>query len=150
PLTLAIIDGMLVRIGQERYIIPTLSIVEAIRPKKDAIATIVTKGEMLKIRDRLIPLFRLATLFKVDVPPQDPTEGIVIVVEDSGKMTGILVDELLGQQSTVIKSLGASMKGLPGVSGGSIMADGRVGIIIDVAGIIKLATAASSSEQIER
>ncbi len=144
PLTLAIIDGMLVGIGEERYIIPTLSIVESIRPRIEDISTIVGRGEMIKIRDNLIPLFRLANLFDVEGAKQDPTEGIVIVVEDSGKMTGLLVDELLGQQSTVIKSLGASMKGLLGISGGSIMSDGRVGIILDIAGIVKLATSKST------
>ena len=145
PLTLAIIDGMLIRISTERFIIPTLSIVEAVRPKKEDLTTIVNRGEMIRVRDKLIPLFRLAHLFKIGGSLQNPEEGIVIVVEDSGKMTGIFVDELLGQQSTVIKSLGASMKGLTGISGGSIMSDGRVGIIIDIAGIIKLATAVSGA-----
>jgi two-component system chemotaxis sensor kinase CheA len=139
PLTLAIIDGMLVRIGCERYIIPTLSIVEAVRPEHDSITSLVNRGEMITIRDNIIPLFRLGALFSIADARQDPAEGIVIVVEDSGKMAGILVDELLGQQSIVIKSMGATMKGLPGVSGGSILSDGRVGIIIDVAGIVKLA-----------
>ena len=139
PLTLAIIDGMLVLIGTERYIIPTLSIVEAVRPERESITSLANRGEMISIRDKIIPLFRLATLFGIEDARQDPAEGIVIVLEDSGKMAGILVDELLGQQSIVIKSMGASMKGLPGVSGGSILSDGRVGIIIDVAGIVKLA-----------
>ncbi|MBN2106478.1 MAG: chemotaxis protein CheA [Deltaproteobacteria bacterium] len=143
PLTLAIIDGMLVRIGSERYIIPTLSIVEAVRPEHDSITSLVNRGEMITIRDNIIPLFRLGTLFSIADARQDPAEGIVIVVEDSGKMAGILVDELLGQQSIVIKSMGATMKGLPGVSGGSILSDGRVGIIIDVAGIVKLAMSGS-------
>ncbi len=143
PLTLAIIDGMLVRIGSERYIIPTLSIVEAVRPEHDSITSLVNRGEMITIRDNIIPLFRLGTLFNIADARQDPAEGIVIVVEDSGKMAGILVDELLGQQSIVIKSMGATMKGLPGVSGGSILSDGRVGIIIDVAGIVKLAMSGS-------
>jgi two-component system chemotaxis sensor kinase CheA len=140
PLTLAIIDGMLVRIGDERYIIPTLSIVESIRPRKEDITTVIGKGTMINIRDNLIPLFSLGNLFKIEGAKVDPTESLVIVVEDSGKMTGLLVDELLGQQSTVIKSLGDALKGLPGMSGGSILSDGSVGIILDVAGIVKLAT----------
>lgn len=147
PLTLAIIDGMMVRIGDERYIIPTLSIVEAVRPQAHEVTTVVNRGEMLHLRDRLIPLFRLSRLFHIPNALEDPSQGIVIVVEDSGKMTGVLVDELLGQQSTVIKSLGAFMSGLVGISGGSIMSDGRVGIIIDVAGIIKLATAQNEAYQ---
>ncbi len=139
PLTLAIIDGMLVRIGAERYIIPTLSIVEAIRPDDSALTTLVKHGEMITIREKVMPFFRLSELFQIPDSRTSPSDGIVIVVEDSGKMAGILVDELLGQQSIVIKSMGASMKGLQGVSGGSILSDGRVGIIIDVAGIVKLA-----------
>jgi two-component system chemotaxis sensor kinase CheA len=138
PLTLAIIDGMLVRIGEERYIIPTLSIVESVRPKIEDVNSIANKGEMIVIRDKMIPLFRLADLFKIKGAQQCIDDSIVIVVEDSGRMTGIMVDELLGQQSTVIKSLGA-LKGLTGISGGSIMSDGSVGIILDIAGIVKLA-----------
>jgi len=138
PLTLAIIDGMLVRIGTERYIIPTLSIVESIRPRPDDITTVVNRGEMVAVRDKLIPLLRLAELFHIGDAAQVIENCIVIVVEDSGRLTGILVDELLGQQSTVIKSLGA-LKGLAGISGGSIMTDGSVGIILDIAGVVKLA-----------
>ncbi len=140
PLTLAIIDGLLVRIGTEKYIIPTLSVVKSIRPSLEDLTTIINKGEMIKIREDLIPLFRLHKLFNIESAKTEVSEGIVIVVEDSGKMTGLLVDELLGQQSTVIKNLGASMKGLAGISGGSILSDGQVGLILDVAGIIKLAT----------
>jgi two-component system chemotaxis sensor kinase CheA len=146
PLTLAIIDGMLVRIGDERYIIPTLSIVESVRPCVEDITTVVNKGEMIAIRDRLIPLFRLADLFKIKRTTHRIEDSIVIVVEDSGRMTGIMVDELLGQQSTVIKSLGA-LKGLTGISGGSIMTDGSVGIILDIGGIVKLATGEKNIEK---
>jgi len=144
PLTLAIIDGMLVGVGRERYIVPTLSIVESIRPSREDLNTIANRGEMIQIRDRLIPLFRLSNLFRIEGAKDDPTEGLIIVVEDSGNMTGILVDELLGQQSTVIKSLGDTLKGLPGISGGSIMSDGKVGLILDIAGIVKLATTENS------
>jgi len=129
---------MLVRIGEERYIIPTLSIVESVRPSLDDINSIANKGEMVVIRDKMIPLFRLSELFQIKGANQCIEDSIVIVVEDSGRKTGIMVDELLGQQSTVIKSLGA-LKGLTGISGGSIMSDGSVGIILDIAGIVKLA-----------
>ena len=124
----------------EKYIIPTLSIVKSVRPAPDDISTVINRGEMIKIRDALIPLFRLSDLFNIENAKTDSTEGIVIIVEDSGKLTGLLVDELLGQQATVIKNLGASMKGITGISGGSILSDGQVGLILDVAGIIKLAT----------
>ena len=147
PLTLAIIDGMLVRIGTERYIIPTLSIVKSIRPCPEDVTTVVNKGEMVAVRDTLIPLLRLARLFDIRDAVQNIEDGIVIVVEDSGRMTGLLVDELLGQQSTVIKSLGA-LKGMAGISGGSIMTDGSVGIILDIAGVVKLAFGDNAIEQV--
>ena len=150
PLTLAIIDGMLVRIGNEKYIIPTLSIVKSVRPAPDEISTVINRGEMIKIRDALIPLFRLSDLFNIKNAKTDLTEGIVIVVEDSGKLTGLLVDELLGQQSTVIKNLGASMKGIVGISGGSILSDGHVGLILDIAGIIKIATTAGENDIVNK
>jgi len=140
PLTLAIIDGMLVLTGSERFIIPTLSIVKAIKPKAEDILTIAERGEMVRLRDNLVPMYRLSSLFDINDAKKNAEEAIVIVVEDSGKLAAILVDELLGQQSTVIKSLGATLKGLPGISGGSIMSDGKVGIIVDVGGIIALAT----------
>ena len=150
PLTLAIIDGMLVRIGNEKYIIPTLSIVKSVRPAPEDISTVINRGEMIKIRDDLIPLFRLSDLFNIKNAKTDLTEGIVIVVEDSGKLTGLLVDELLGQQSTVIKNLGASMKGITGISGGSILSDGQVGLILDIAGIIKLATTSGENDIVNK
>lgn len=150
PLTLAIIDGMLVRIGDERYIIPTLSIVQSIRPAMEDVTTVINRGEMVKIREDLIPLFRLSKLFNIANAATDLSDGIVIVVEDSGKMTGLLVDELLGQQSTVIKNLGASMKGLTGISGGSILSDGQVGLILDIAGIVKLATQSDGTDIVNK
>ncbi len=148
PLTLAIIDGMILRIGSERYIIPTLSIVEALRPKPQDVHTVAKKGEMIKVRDKLIPLFRLYKLFKIEGANTEPTESIIVIVEDSGKMTALLADELLGQQSIVIKNLGASMEGLTGISGGSIMSDGKVGVILDVAGIVRLATSKTENQKI--
>ncbi|HOZ46091.1 MAG TPA: chemotaxis protein CheA [Candidatus Hydrogenedentes bacterium] len=140
PLTLAIIDGMVVRVGQERYIIPTLSIVTSLRPDAKALSTVVNRGEMLMLQGELIPVIRLGRLFNTDHPHGDLTEAIITVVETDGRRTGLVVDEILGQQQTVIKSLGESMRGLSGIAGGAIMADGRVGLILDVGGLVKLAS----------
>jgi two-component system chemotaxis sensor kinase CheA len=140
PLTLAIIDGMVVRIGLERYIIPTLSIVMSIRPDASQLSTVVGRGEMLSLQGQLLPLFRLARLFGISDATQELTDGIVMVVEDEGRRTGLLVDEILGQQQIVIKSLGEAMQGLLGVAGGAIMPDGRVGLILDVSGVVRLAS----------
>lgn len=140
PLTLAIIDGMVVRVSSERYIIPTLSIVQSMRPRPDEVSTVFRRGEMLKVQGDLIPLFRLDSLFVIDGAGQEVTQSTVVVVEDDGKKTGLMVDELLGQQQIVIKPLGEVLQGTPGLSGGAIMPDGQVGLILDIGALVRLAT----------
>lgn len=137
PLTLAIIDGMVVRVGKERYILPTLSIITSLRPPRGALTTVLGRGELLTFHDELIPIARLHHVFAVDGAETNLTAGIIVIVESDGKRTGLLVDELIGQQQIVIKSLGDSMRGIPGLAGGAIMPDGRVGLILDVGGIVK-------------
>lgn len=141
PLTLAIIQGMLVRVGRERYIIQLLAIRESFRPDKSMLTTVVGRGEMIAIRGELLPLFRLSRLFTTPGAIEDPTQAIVVVVEDGNNRVGLLVDDLLGQQQTVIKSLSDAFAHLPGISGASIMSDGHVGLILDIGGIVKIATA---------
>ena len=141
PLTLAIIQGMLVRVGRERYIIQLLAIRESFRPDKSMLTTVVGRGEMISIRGELLPLFRLSRLFTSPDAIEDPTQAIVVVVEDGSNRVGLLVDDLLGQQQTVIKSLSDAFAHLPGLSGASIMSDGHVGLILDIGGIVKIATA---------
>lgn len=138
PLTLAIIDGMVVRVGGERYTIPTLSITQLIRPSREHITTVVGCGEMLSLQGSLIPLIRLSRLFETPHAIEDVTQGVVVIVENAGERVGLLVDEVLGQQQTVIKSLGESLHGVPGISGGAIMPDGEIGLILDVKGVIDL------------
>jgi two-component system chemotaxis sensor kinase CheA len=140
PLTLAIIDGIIVRIGTERYVLPTLSVVESVRPTQEEIPTVLNRGEMISIRGKLLPLFRISELFGIQGAVEDPTEALVVVVEDEGERTGLLVDDLIGHQQIVIKNLGESTGNITGISGGAIMADGKVGLILDIAGIIKLTT----------
>ncbi len=140
PLTMAIIDGMLVRVGSERYILPLLSIIQSFQPTRDMLATVAGRGETLPFRGRLVPMFRLGRLFSVSEAVTDPTQGIAIVVEDAGRQAALLVDELLGQNQTVIKTLGTAMGSIPGVAGASIMSDGQPGLIIDVSGVVRMAT----------
>ncbi len=140
PLTMAIIDGMLVRVGSERYILPLLSIIQSFQPTKDMLATVAGQGETLPFRGRLVPMFRLSSLFSVSDAAADPTQGIAVVVEDAGRQAAILVDELQGQNQTVIKSLGSAMGSIPGIAGASIMSDGQPGLIIDVSGVVRMAT----------
>jgi two-component system, chemotaxis family, sensor kinase CheA len=139
PLTLAIIDGMVVRVGSETYVIPTVSIIRSIRPGKNDLATVLNQGEIITLQGSLIPLFRVASLYHIDDAKQDAKDAVVVIVEDEDRQAGLLVDELIGRQQVVIKSLGETMKDIPGISGGAIMPDGRVGLIIDVGGLVKFA-----------
>ena len=142
PLTLAIIDGMAVRAGSEIYIVPTLSIITSIKPEEKDLSSVLNKGEMLSMQGKLIPLFRLADLFNSEGVKQDRERELVVVVDDEDKKAGLLIDELIGRQQVVIKSLGKTMQGIPGVAGGAIMPDGRVGLILDIGGLVKYANAA--------
>lgn len=139
PLTLAIIDGMLLRVGNEKYIISTLNVIRAFRPGKTALSTVSNRGEMVMLRDDLLPILRLHNLFNVQDAIEDPTEALLLVVEHEGKSCALLADELLGQQQVVIKTLGDGIKKVEGVSGAAILGDGHVGLILDIAGIMNIA-----------
>jgi two-component system chemotaxis sensor kinase CheA len=139
PLTLAIIEGMLVRVGDERYVIPALSIIESFRPTREQYSTVEGKGEMILSRGRLIPLVRLGQIFGCRTDVLHPWQGLVVIVEYDGKHMSLLLDELLGKEEVVIKSMGEMMKAVQGIAGGAIMGDGRVGLILDMAGIWQLA-----------
>ncbi|MFH1982211.1 MAG: chemotaxis protein CheA [Pseudomonadota bacterium] len=139
PLTLAIIDGMVVRVGKDRYVIPTVSIIRSIKPEPSDISTVMSKGQMLRLQGRLIPLFRLSSIYNI---PADTTErgyDLVVVVEDDNHQAGFVIDELIGRQQVVIKTLGDTMQDIPGISGGAIMPNGRVGLILDVGNLVKFA-----------
>ena len=145
PLTLAIIEGMLVRVGEERYVIPALSIIESFRPGREQYSTVEGKGEMILSRGRLMPLVRLGKIFDCHSHVQAPWEGLVVVVENDGKYMCLLLDELLGKEEVVIKSMGEIMKDVQGIAGGAIMGDGRVGLILDMAGIWQIAMLAPNA-----
>lgn len=145
PLTLAIIDGMVVSVGQERYIIPTLSVTKSIQAHNEDLFTIMDAQEMLSLQGELIPLTRLARLFNVPGAIDNPTKGIIVVVESSSRKTGLLVDAILGQQQIVIKSLGHMVQQVQGVSGGAIMSDGNIGLILDVSGLHALSQESAES-----
>ena len=134
PLTLAIIDGIIVRVGSERYIIPTIAIQESMRPEPAKYSTVHGRGENLMVRGELVPIIRLYEIFGVESTNTDPCEAIVVVVENEGRRRALMVDELLGKEEVVIKNLGGL--DVPGVAGGTILGDGRVGLILDLAGVI--------------
>ncbi len=139
PLTLAIIDGMVVRVGKEKYVIPTISIVRSVQPGQSDISTVLRRGEMLRLQGKLIPIFRLAELFRVEGAEADMTRAIAVVVENDEHQAGLLVDELIGSQQIVIKTLGETLGNITGISGSAIMPDGKVGLILDVGGLVRLA-----------
>jgi two-component system chemotaxis sensor kinase CheA len=140
PLTLAIIDGMVVRSGDERYVVPTLSILRMFRPRADDVASVLERGQLLRVGNSHVPLRRLAELLGRAEMSTPLEETSAVVVESSAGNFAILVDELIGQQQIVIKPLGATVRQVKGLSGGAVMPDGTVGLILDVAGLADLAT----------
>ncbi|NLT66312.1 MAG: chemotaxis protein CheA [Acidobacteria bacterium] len=131
PLTLAITDGMLVRVGSERYIIPTIGIHLCFRPEPESLSTVSGKGELVMLRGEMMPIFRLHRLFGIESAIEDPAKGLLVVVGDEERRCALLVDELLGQQQVVAKSLTKAVGKIQGVSGGAILGDGQVGLILD-------------------
>ena len=139
PLTLAVTDGMLVRVGEERFIVPLTHIHMSFRPEPDMLSTVVGKGEMVLLRGELMPVVRLHRLFQVPDAVQSPMDGLLMIVGDGNRRTALLVDDLLGQQQVVAKALGDGLGKVAGVSGGAILGDGRVGLILDVNETVLLA-----------
>ena len=139
PLTLAIIDGMVVRVGREKYILPTMAILESFQPKKEDCYTVEGKGEMILARGQLIPLIRLGEVFHVESEARHPWEGLVVAVEHKKEQKAMLLDELVGKEEVVIKNLGGYLKNVKGLAGGAIMGDGKVGLILDMAGLFEIA-----------
>ena len=139
PLTLAIIDGMLLQVGSQKYIVPTLNVKQAFRPEKNMLSSVTGKGEQVLLRGNLLPVFKLFDAFKVEGAIEDPTKALLLVVEHEGESCALLADELLGQQQVVIKTLGDGMKKVDGVSGAAILGDGHVGLILDVMGVMAVA-----------
>jgi two-component system, chemotaxis family, sensor kinase CheA len=135
PLTTAIIDGLLVRVGEERFIVPTTMVQVALRPSCQMLTTVQGQGEVLEHRGRLLALERLHRRFAIAGAVEEATHGIVVIVESAGRVYGLLVDELLSKQEVVIKNLGAYLHGMQGVAGGAILGDGTIALILDPAGL---------------
>ena len=135
PLTLAIIEGLVVGVGDQRYIVPLFAVREMLQPAEEAISTIHGRQEMAMVRGTLLPVIRLHQRFRVIPRHQHPWESLLIVSESGSKLFCLMVDELIGKQEVVIKSLGEGMRNIPGVAGGAILGDGRVGLILDPEGL---------------
>ena len=138
PLTLAIIEGMTVRVGTDTYIVPLLSILESIQPKAESIKTVVGKGELINVRGSYLPMMRLYDVFALQPEYTDPTNSILLILETEGERVAVMVDEILGQQQVVIKSMEQNFRKVDGVAGATILGDGTVGFILDVRGLIEM------------
>ncbi|HTP36205.1 MAG TPA: chemotaxis protein CheA [Candidatus Acidoferrales bacterium] len=137
PLTLAIIDGLVVAVGQERYIIPLFAVREMFRPKPETIWTVQQRAEMALVRGSLLPVVRLYRTFRVEPHSQDALQSMLVVAEVEGQRFCVLVDALIGKQEVVIKALGETFNRVQGIAGGAILGDGRVGLILDLERIFK-------------
>jgi two-component system chemotaxis sensor kinase CheA len=137
PLTLAVLDGLIVAAGRERFVLPTTAVRESLRPKPEQVHTVSGQPRMIQLRDSLVPLVFLGELFEVPYIA-DPSAATVVVIEDGGRQIGLVVDELLSKQEVVIKSLGETFASVRGVAGGAILGDGRIGLILDAHGIVAL------------
>jgi two-component system chemotaxis sensor kinase CheA len=132
PLTLAIIDGMLVRAADEIYIIPTLSVVESFRPEREIVHIIKGQGEFVSLRGQHIPVIRLSDVFDLQTEHIEPWDGILVCVETEAGRIAVMVDELVGRQQVVIKPLGKSLAKLREISGGAILGSGDIALILNI------------------
>ncbi|AJQ96330.1 chemotaxis protein CheA [Gynuella sunshinyii] len=138
PLTLAILDGQLFKLGSETYILPLVSIVESIQIKPSNMNLVAGSVDVFRLRHEYVPVIKLAEVFDVSTGTRDTAEGLLVVVEGDNKKVALLVDDLLGQQQVVIKSLESNYQRVDGISGATILGDGTVALILDVPGIIKM------------
>jgi two-component system chemotaxis sensor kinase CheA len=137
PLTLAIIDGLIVEVGRERYVLPVFAVREMFRPTAENVWTVQNRAEMILVRGSLLPLVRLSHRFHVPPRSASALDSVVIVAEVEGKRFCLLVDDLVGKQEVVIKALGETFKGVGGVAGGTILGDGKVALILDLDRILQ-------------
>ncbi len=140
PLTLAILDGQSVAVGDETYIVPLASVIESFNLKPEMVSYVAGRGETFRLRDEYLPILRMDNLFGVHRTESGKgSDGLLVVVEGQGTRCGLLVDDLLGQQQVVIKSLETNYRKIEGISAATILGDGSVGLILDIPGLLRLA-----------
>jgi two-component system chemotaxis sensor kinase CheA len=142
PLTLAIIDGLVVAVGRERYIVPIFNVKEMLRPPAGMVSTIEGASEIALIRDRILPVVRLHQRFGIEPDSKEAESSLLIIAESQEKEFCLMVDRLIGKQEVVIKNLGTSLKNVPGVAGGAILGDGKVALILEMTALFQSARAA--------
>ncbi len=136
PLTLAILDGQLARVGNEVYVVPIVSIVETIQVRRELVSSIAGRGEVFRLRDDYLPIVRLYDLFGIQPDHTELLDGLLMIVEADGSRVGLFVDELMSQQQVVIKSLETNFRPVTGLAGATMLGDGRVSLILDIPGVI--------------
>ena len=139
PLTLAIMDGMSVGVGDEVYILPLSSVVESFQVNSDAVSTVAQGAQLVKVREEYMPVIALEKIFQVPRVVPEKGSTIMVVVEADGSRVALLVDELLGQHQVVVKNLESNYRKVPNVSGATILGDGRVALILDTGGLVRRA-----------
>lgn len=138
PLTLAIMDGQTIQVGDQKYIIPLVSIIESVEIKPGTVKNVTGKGEVYSLRDEYLPLIRLADVFNLQASAETLEQGLLVVVECEDRKVGLFIDELLAQQQVVIKSLETNYRKVMGVAAATILGDGSVALILDIAGLLSL------------
>ncbi len=138
PLTLAVLDGLLLKVGSQTYVLPLVSIAESIQPGREQVRDVAGRGEVIVVRKDPLPLLRLHRLFGVPDAITDPSRGLAVIVEHEGRHLALLVDELVGQQQVVIKSLETHFRKVEGIMGATILGDGHAALILDIAGIVEM------------
>nr|WP_314544112.1 chemotaxis protein CheA [uncultured Massilia sp.] len=137
PLTLAILDGMSIRCGEEVYILPLGFVVESLQPARADVKEVAGQGRVVKVRGEYLPLIPLYQMFNIEPRIVDPCEGILVILETEGRKAALFVDELVGQQQVVVKNLEANYRKVAGISGATILGDGGVSLILDVAALLR-------------
>ncbi|MQA42795.1 chemotaxis protein CheA [Rugamonas aquatica] len=137
PLTLAILDGMSIRVGEEVYILPLGFVIESLQPVPEDVKEISGKGRVIKVRGEYLPLVPLYQMFGITPRFTDPCQGIVVIIETDGRKAGLFIDDLVGQQQVVVKNLESNYRKVAGISGATILGDGGVSLILDVAALIR-------------
>ena len=145
PLTLAIIEGLIVAVAGQRFVIPTLSVRESFRPHLESITTVHGRGELVDVRGRQVPLLRLSRHLGIQGGEEAADRGIVVVLEAGYDCRCLLVDELVGKQEVVIKGLGETFTGRSGFAGAAILGDGRVSLILDTTALVRLGRGSSET-----
>jgi two-component system, chemotaxis family, sensor kinase CheA len=128
-----------VRVGDDRFILPSLAVQSALHPARKEISTVAGLGEVIDVRGHFVPIHALHARFGIPARAQRPWDGIVVLIEHSGKVSALLVDELVSRQEVVVKNLGALMQQCPGVAGGAILGDGNIALILDPGGLMQAA-----------